>query len=816
MVCREVCQQQISFLRDFMRPILGVFGLLALFAIMIPLFAGSAFAESEFASPAIEHRIDALLRRMTLDEKVGQLVLYSAGVPTGPGTGRADYREQVAKGQLGSIGNLTGAAETNALQRIAIEHSRLGIPLLFGIDVIHGYRTVFPVPLGMASTWDPQLVEQAARVAAKEATAEGIRWTFSPMVDIARDARWGRIVEGAGEDPYLGSAMAAAYVRGYQGANLASGDSLAASAKHYAGYGAAEAGRDYNPADMSERTLRQTYLPPFESAVKAGAATIMSAFNTLNGVPATANPMTLTKILRGEWNFQGLVVSDWQAIAELIPHGIALDGATAARKAILAGLDVDMESGLYQRHLSELVRTGAVPEAVLDEAVRRVLRVKFALGLFDRPYAPEAAAGLHAQLDPAHLELARTLAERSLVLLKNDLLKNDLLKNDLLKNDLLKNDLLKNDLLKKEQVSGSRLLPLSSSVKTIALIGPFADDAVNMLGSWPGKGDAKNAITLKAALGQRMFQSGGRLLYAQGTGINSTADSGFDEAVQAASQAELVIAALGEDAPSMTAEAASRAHLDLPGNQQQLLERIVATGKPVVLIIFSGRPLALTWAAAHVPAMVQAWYPGVEAGPALVRTLFGEVNFSGKLTLSMPRSVGQEPLYYNALSTGRPADGVDLTRPPATPAEKYVSRYIDEQNAPLFPFGFGLSYTQFSYSPLELSETTASARALNSCANSVRVSTTVTNKGLRMGREIVQLYIGQRGTSVARPIKELKGFRILVLAPGESESVEFQLGRDQLAFWNIDMHSIVEPAEVSVWIGPNSAEGQMARFTIAE
>lgn len=785
-----------------MRPILAVFGLLAFFAGMIPLFAGSVFAESEFASPAIERRVNALLERMTVDEKIGQLVLYSAGVPTGPGTGRADYREQIAKGQLGSIGNLTGAAETNALQRIAVEQSRLGIPLLFGIDVIHGYRTVFPVPLGMASTWDPQLVEQAATVAAKEATAEGIRWTFSPMVDIARDARWGRIVEGAGEDPYLGSLMAAAYVRGYQGANLASADSLAACAKHYAGYGAAEAGRDYNAADMSERTFRQTYLPPFESAVKAGAATIMSAFNTLNGIPATANPMTLTKILRGEWNFQGLVVSDWQAIAELISHGIALDGATAARKAILAGLDVDMESGLYQRHLSELVRTGAVPEAVLDEAVRRVLRVKFALGLFDRPYAPEPAGALQPRLDPAHLELARTLAERSLVLLKNDLLKNDLLKNDLLK--------------KNEQAGGSRLLPLSSKLKTIALIGPFADDASNMLGSWPGKGEAKNAITLKAALGQRMFQAGGRLLYVQGTAINSTADSGFDEAAQAASQAEQVIMALGEDAPSMTAEAASRAHLDLPGNQQQLLERIVATGKPVVLIIFSGRPLALTWAAAHVPAMVQAWYPGVEAGPALVRTLFGEVNFSGKLTVSMPRSVGQEPLYYNALATGRPADGVDLTRPPANPSEKYVSRYIDQQNTPLFPFGFGLSYTQFSYSPLELSEPTASARALNSHANPVRVSTTVTNKGLRSGREIVQLYIGQRGTSVARPIKELKGFRILVLAPGESRSVEFQLGGDELAFWNIDMHHIVEPTEVSVWIGPNSAEGQMAHFTIAE
>jgi beta-glucosidase len=768
-------------LQDFMRQILVLLGILA-------LITASAFAQSAIGNPEIERRVDALLRRMTLDEKVGQLVLYSAGVPTGPGTGRADYREQIAKGQLGSIGNLTGAAKTNALQRIAVERSRLEIPLLFGIDVIHGYRTVFPVPLGMASTWDPQLVEQAARVAAKEATAEGIRWTFSPMVDIARDARWGRIVEGAGEDPYLGSAMAAAYVRGYQGTNLANADSLAACAKHYAGYGAAEAGRDYNAADMSERTFRQIYLPPFESAVKAGAASIMSAFNTLNEVPATANPMTLTKILRGEWKFQGLVVSDWQAVAELIAHGVALDGAAAARKAILAGLDVDMESGLFQRHLSELVRTGAVPEPVLDEAVRRVLRVKFALGLFDHPYTPEPATGSQPKLDPAHLELARIIAERSLVLLKN------------------------------EKVSGSSLLPLSSAVKTVALVGPLADDAVNMLGSWPGKGDAKNAITLKSALEQRMLQSGGRLLCAKGTEINTASDAGFEEAAKAASQADLVIAVLGEDAPSMTAEAASRAHLGLPGNQQQLLERLAATGKPVLLIIFSGRPLALTWAAAHVPAMVQAWYPGVQAGPALVRTLFGEVNFSGKLTVSMPRSVGQEPLYYNELNTGRPAEGVDLTRPPVNSAEKekYVSRYIDEQNAPLFPFGFGLSYTQFTYSPLKLSATTASARALNSSAGFVTVSTTVTNTGTRIGREIVQLYVGQRGTSVARPIKELKGFRTLALAPGEAQSVEFQLSRDELAFWNIDMHNLVEPAEVTVWMGPNSIEGQTARFTIGE
>ncbi len=750
------------------------------------LFASSLFAADGLARPDLEHRVDALLKQMTLEEKVGQLVQYSAGNATGPASERLSFQELIAKGQLGSLLNVTGAAETNALQRIAIERSRLKIPLLFGLDVIHGYRTIFPVPLALASTWNPQLVEQASRVAAQEASAEGIRWTFSPMVDIARDARWGRIVEGAGEDPYLGQIMAAAYVHGYQGSSLSNHDSLAACAKHMVGYGAAGGGRDYNAADISERTLRQIYLPPFQSAVNAGVATVMSAFNPLNSIPASANPMTLTAILRHEWGFSGFVVSDWNAVAELIAQGVANDPPTAAKKAILAGVDMDMESGQYRRSLVELVRTGKLPETAIDEAVRRVLRVKFALGLFEHPYVPEAGSVAQPALDATHLELARSAAEQSLVLLRN------------------------------EGFHGAPLLPIASNLRTIALVGPFADSAADMLGSWPGKGDPATAVTLKSALTQRMQQNGGQLLYAKGAEIDGASESGFQAAVIAAQQSDLVIIALGEGAASMTGEAASRAYLDLPGNQQKLLEAIVATGKPVVLVLFSGRPLALPWAAAHVSAIVEAWYPGTQAGLALVRTLFGDVNFSGKLPVSVPRSVGQEPLFYNPPKSGRPAGDTDLAHPPQNSAEKYVSRYIDEQNSPLFPFGFGLSYTQFSYSAIQVSSASIGLRALDTAEGTIRVSATVTNQGKRAGQEVVELYLGQRGTSVNLPMKELKGFKLLSLAPGESQRVEFKVGYEELAFWNIDMHHLVEPAQVTVWIAPDSVRGPSAQFMITK
>ena len=767
-------------------------GLLLAIILVSPLCLLKAQAPApKLDDPVIEQRITQLLGQMTLEEKIAQTVHF-ADSSTGPGSPHADYREQTAQGHVGSFENITGAAETNALQKIAVENTRLHIPLLFALDVIHGYRTIFPVPLAMASTWDPSLVEKASRVAAIEATREGIRWTFSPMVDIARDARWGRIVEGAGEDPYLGSAMAAAYVRGYQGARLNDPQSMMACVKHYVAYGAAEAGRDYNTVDISERTLFQVYLPPFHAAVDAGAGSIMSAFNTLNGVPSTSNWFTLTHILRQEWGFQGIVISDYGSVSETIAHGIAVDGKTAARKAILAGLDIDLEGNEYSRQLAELVRSGAVPESAVDQAARRMLRVKFALGLFDHPYVPEprvseATPAGKPQLDPAHVELARTVAERSFVLLKNS------------------------------ASGGKPTLPLNPEIRTVALIGPLADSAADMLGPWRARGDAADAVTLRAALTSPLQQSGRQVIYAKGTELLTTDENGFAEAVAAAKQSDVVLMALGEDSLWMSAEGASRAHLGLPGNQQQLLEAVVATGKPVVLIVFSGRPLTLSWAANHVPAILQAWFPGVQAGPALVRTLFGDVNPSGKLTVTMPDNVGQEPLYYDALNTGRPADGVDLSRPPTNKGEKYRSRYVDEPNAPLFPFGFGLSYTTFSYSPLEISTFQLSATELNQkTAQPLHVSTTIKNTGSRAGDEIVELYIRLRGTSVARPIRQLEGFRRITLAPGESKRVEFTLGRDELAFWNIDMQDVVEPANATVWIGPSSAEGQSADFTIAK
>ena len=727
----------------------------------------------------VEAKIDALLKQMTLDEKVGQLVTYSAGAPTGPGTGRSDYKEMIAKGQLGSLFNITGADQTNAMQKIAIEKSRLHIPLLFGLDIIHGYRTEFPVPLGMSATWDTALVERAAHVAAKEASAEGVRWTYSPMVDIARDARWGRIIEGAGEDPYLGSALAAAYVRGYQGAKLSDPDSIAACAKHFVGYGAAEGGRDYNTTEIPTRLLRQVYLPPFQSALNAGAATFMSAFNSLNEVPASANLYTLSEILKKDWEFRGFVTSDWNSIGELIPQGIANDHAMAAQKAILAGVDMDMEGNAYGPHLAALVKSGAVPEPVIDESVRHVLRVKFALGLFDHPYVQAKPSD---GIAPEDADLARKAAEESFVLLKND----------------------------------GAVLPVKPNGETVALIGPLADDAGQMLGSWGAKGQAKDVVTLRAELTKRLEAAQGHVIYAKGTDFLTASDKGFADAVAAAKKSDIVVLALGEDAPLMTGEAGSRAHLDLPGNQQALLEAVAGAGKPVVLLVFSGRPLILNWAAQHVPAIMEVWYPGIQAGPALANVLLGDSAPSGRFTTSFPRAVGQEPLYYNHLNTGRPADGIDLSHPPSNGREKYVSRYIDEQKSPLYPFGYGLTYSTIAYSSTTVSATSISARDLNVGSAKLTVSADVRNTGSRAADEVVQLYIRQTGTSVVRPVRELKGFRRLTLAPGQSQKVEFTLGADELRFWNIDMKDVVEPAELTVWIAPDSNQGTPAKVVIGQ
>lgn len=744
--------------------------------------------------PRIDAKVEALLKKMTLEEKIGQLAQYSAGQPTGPGTGRTDYNDMLAHGQIGALFNISTARETNAYQHVAVEKSRLHIPVVFGLDVIHGFRTEFPIPLGLASTWDPGLVEQASRVAAREASATGIRWTFSPMVDIARDARWGRMAEGAGEDPFLGSAMAAAYVRGYQGEQLDAPDSIAACAKHYVGYGAAEGGRDYNTTEISEHTLRQFYLPPFHAAVNAGSATIMSAFNSLNGVPSSANPFTLTQVLRKEWGFRGVVDSDWTSVAELMAHGIANDGATAAKKAFLAGVDMDMAASLYHDHLAGLVRSGQVPMARIDEGARRVLRLKFALGLFDHPYVDESQeAG--AMLRPEAVALARTAAERSLVLLKNA-----------------------------PAANGAALLPLSADVHDIALIGPLADDSPSMLGSWAGLGREQDVASLHAALAARIGEQ--HLLRAHGTGVLDGTDADIANAAATAAKADVTILALGEDAGSMTGEAASRSSPVLPGRQQELLEKIVATGKPVVLIVFSGRPIMAPWAFEHVPAVIAAWFPGIQAGPALANTLYGESNPSGRLVVSWPRSVGQEPLYYNALNTGRPAGNFDLTQPAAGGGDdKYVSRYIDQQNSPQFPFGFGLSYTNYGYGAVELSTHDLSAGTLNRALQAavptggarkavLTASADITNTGSRPGVETVQLYVSLRGTSVAQPVRALAGFRRVPLAAGETKRVSFELGPEALALWDAQQHFSAEPAAVRIWISPDSAHGKPAELNI--
>jgi beta-glucosidase len=748
---------------------------------VVPSFAQATAANTSHRTsvainnPALDARVQSILQQMTLEEKVGQLVQYSAGQPTGPGTGRSDYEDMIARGQVGSLFNVLDPHQINAYQHIAMEKARLHIPILFGLDVIHGFKTEFPIPLGLASTWDPAIVEKASRVAAMEAAADGIRWTFSPMVDIARDARWGRMAEGAGEDPFLGSAMAAAYVRGYQGARLDAPDSIASCVKHYVGYGAAEAGRDYNPTEISEHTLRQFYLPPFHSAVEAGTASLMSAFNSLNGVPSSANPFTLKQVLRKEWDFKGLVVSDWNAVGELIPQGVASDGATAARKAFLAGVDMDMVSSLYHDNLGALVSSSQVAPAEVDNAVRHVLRVKVALGLFEHPYADEAAAP-KALYHPESLELAQIAAEHSFVLLKNA-----------------------------NGPDGKALLPFAKGTQQFALIGPLGEDSSYPNGVPPGSGPR---VSLMAALVQRLGE--GRVSRYQGSGILDGSDADIAAAAAGAHKADIAILALGE-APDMSGEAASRAHLGLPGRQQELLEAVVRTGKPVVLLLFSGRPLTVPWAFEHVPAVMAAWLPGISGSTALVRTLFGDVNPSGKLVVSWPRTVGQEPLYYNALNTGRPAADTDLSKPPSDVASRYVSRYIDEKNSPQFPFGFGLSYTSFSYGATTISATRLRAAELNKDLRATHTVITaeaeVSNTGSRAGDETVQLYIRLQGTSTAQPVRALKGFQTVSLAPGESKKVKFELKADALAIWNDRNQFAAEPSKLTVWIGPDSDRG---------
>jgi beta-glucosidase len=698
------------------------------------------------AQAPLERRIDSLLARMTLEEKVGQLNLPSVFGPVSPA-----QMDLVRKGLVGGFLNLDGAQATRDIQRIAMEQSRLHIPLLLGLDVIHGYRTIFPIPLGEASTWDPEIAEATARSAAREARAAGVNWTFAPMVDIARDPRWGRIAEGSGEDPYLGSLMAAARVRGFQ-------TSILATAKHFAAYGGAEAGREYNTVDVSERTLREIYLPPFKAAVDAGAGSIMSAFNEIAGIPSSANPWLTNTVLRGEWGFDGLVVSDWTSIAELMPHGVAATRADAGRLALAAGVDMDMVSQIYLDSLPALVQSGRVPIAQVDSAVRRILREKLRLGLFEDPNR-----GVAATAPPLDRELARRVARESIVLLRNE----------------------------------GGLLPLGANAKTIAVIGPLASDSAAPLGPWHTRGQPSDVVSVLAAIRERAG-AGATVLHAAGTGLTDADTSGIAAAVALARRADVTVLVMGEP-DSMSGEASSRARLDLPGVQERLQQAVVATGKPVVLVLMNGRPLILSWAAEHVSAIVETWFLGIETGHAVADVLFGDVNPSGRLPVSFPRTVGQIPIYYNAKNTGRPA----------VAGQHFTSKYLDVPNSPLFPFGYGLSYTSFTYRDLQV----RAARLRP--ADTLVVTVTVANTGTRAGTEVAQLYVRDDVGSVTRPVRELKGFRREVLAPGESRSVEFRVPVRSLAFWDAAMKFVAEPGTFHVFVGSNSTAELGAAFEVA-
>ncbi|HEV7473418.1 MAG TPA: glycoside hydrolase family 3 N-terminal domain-containing protein [Pyrinomonadaceae bacterium] len=733
--------------------------LLSFFAFIVALLLSLTPASSSHSqkSQNIEARINALLARMTLGEKLGQLQQLDGEAN---GNFRPEHLQLVRQGLLGSTLNVRGAQKTNELQRLAVTESRLKIPLIFGFDVIHGYRTIFPIPLGEAATWDPVAVERSASVAAAEARASGVHWTFAPMVDIARDPRWGRIAEGSGEDPYLGSVMARARVRGFQGNDYSAADKVVACAKHWVAYGAAEAGRDYNTTEVSERTLREVYFPPFKAAVDAGVGTLMSAFNDLNGVPASANHFTLTEVLRGEWKFDGLVVSDYTSVEELIKHGVAADGAEAAREALNAGVDMEMVSRLYQTHAAKLLNDRQLSQQTIDEAVRRVLRIKFRLGLFERPYA-DVARESSAVFNSANVAAAREIAARSLVLLKND----------------------------------RNVLPLDKNATSIALVGPLADSHADMLGSWTGDGKPEAAVTLLQGLKAKLPQT--KINYAKGCEINSDDTGDFAAAVRAAKESDVVVIAVGESA-EMSGEAASRSSLDLPGRQLDLVKAVQAVGKPTIVVLMNGRPLTINWLAENTPAILETWFAGTEAGNAIADVLFGDVNPGGKLPATFPRSVGQLPLYYNHKNTGRPPDANN----------KYTSKYLDVDWRPLFPFGYGLSYTEFKITNLQLSAERISRNG------KLTVSVDVENTGKRAGDEVVQLYIHDVAASVSRPVKELKGFQRVTLQPGEKKRVEFTLGPEQLGFYDRTMKFAVEPGEFEVMVGPNSEDLIKVKFEV--
>jgi beta-glucosidase len=733
-----------------MKPIKSI--RLTLIAVIVFVFLIAPAPPTHSQRPKnVEKQIEALLAKMTLAEKLGQLQQLDGEAN---GNFRPEHLEMVRQGTLGSTLNVRGAQKTNQLQRIAMTESRLKIPLVFGFDVIHGYRTIFPIPLGEAASWDPAAAERAASIAAAEARAAGVHWTFAPMVDIARDPRWGRIAEGSGEDPYLGSLMARARVRGFQGTDYSAANKVVACAKHWVAYGAAEAGRDYNTTDISERTLREVYFPPFKAALDAGAGTFMSAFNDLNGVPASANHFTLTEVLRREWKFDGIVVSDYTSVEELIKHGVAADGPDAAREALNAGVDMEMVSRLYNKHAAELIRERKLSMQTVDEAVRRVLRIKFRLGLFDKPYVDEALEPA-AIFNSTNVAAARKLSARSFVLLKND----------------------------------QNVLPLDKNVRSIALIGPLADNKPDMLGSWTGDGKTEDAVTVLQGLKSKAPQA--KINYVKGCDVQCDKVDAFDEAVRAAKESDVVIIAVGESA-DMSGEAASRSSLDLPGRQLDLVKAVQSAGKPTVVLLMNGRPLTINWLAQNTPAILETWFAGSQAGNAIADVLFGDVNPGGKLPVTFPRAVGQIPLYYNHKNTGRPPDANN----------KYTSKYLDVEWTPLFPFGYGLSYTKFAFANLKLSAERIPV------GGQVTVSVDVRNTGQRAGDEVVQLYIRDVAASVSRPVKELKGFQRVTLQPGETKQVTFVLGAEQLGFLDRAMRFAVEPGQFKVMIGANSEEVQ--------
>jgi len=702
--------------------------------------------------------IDNLLQKMTLDEKIGQTILYSSGSDiTGP-TIDKNFVDYLKSGMLSAVFSVPTVKATIELQKIAVEETRLGIPLLFGYDVIHGHKTIFPIPLGEAASWDLKMMERSARVAAEEASSSGFHWTFAPMVDITRDPRWGRVLEGAGEDVYLGSEIAKARVKGFQGDDLSKNNTILACAKHFAAYGAAIAGRDYNTVDMSERELRTTYLPPFKAAIDAGVTTFMTSFNDINGIPASGNKFLLTDILRDEWNFDGFVVTDYTSINEMIPHGFSKDEKHAGEQSINAGVDMDMQGGIFLRNLKTLVEEGKVSEEKITEATRRILVLKYRLGLFDDPYRySDEKREIETFYKEEYLKDAKEMAIKSFVLLKN-----------------------------KNQV-----LPLSKN-KKIALIGPLAKDDSHILGTWIARGDRTGkAISVFEGI-EALLSTTNTMKYAKGCEILGNDKSKFNEAITIAKESDIVVMVLGES-HGLSGEAASRTNLDLPGVQKELIAEIKKTGKPIILILMNGRPLTLEYENEVADAILETWWSGTMGGAAIADVIFGVSNPSGKLPITFPRNVGQIPIYYNYKNTGRPYE-INGSE------QRFRSRYLDVSNSPLYPFGYGLSYTSFEYSDLKINK-----KEFNFNEN-IEVTVTVTNTGKFDGEEIIQLYIQDLVGSVTRPVKELKGFEKVMIKKSESKKISFILTSDNLSFYTADMSFKAEVGEFKVFVGTNSQD----------